>query len=259
MTICRLCLVGTLQFWSFVLQFFTHNQFKAVILIVMTTLASHPFVVTAKTYTMGAFVFPPLSMQKEGTTECYGPAIDITRRIIESAGHELDVLCAPASRIYKMMAQGKVDFTINIKSTQLLKPHTTFIEPRFTTIKLQLFEYDLDMPKIVSGIRGFDYLGYRGKLINEGYQFSDLATSDESITVFIKQRTKALLTYDMLINTYIESYLDNKLPSSIIAKDIITIGSHYGVSNHSPAHKEVIKILSDYAAEYDVTEFTDDI
>ena len=225
----------------------------------MAAIASHQYADTAKTFTMGAFVFPPLSMQKEGTTECYGPAIEISQRIIESAGHKLNVLCAPANRIYKMMAQGKVDFTINIKSTKLLKPHTTFIEPRFTTIKLQMLEYDLDMPKIVSGIRGFDYLGYRGKLVQEGYQFSDLATSDESITVFIKQRTKALLTYDMLINTYRKTYMNNELPAGVTSKDIITIGSHYGVSNHSPLHDEVIQIFSDYVSEFSIKEFTDNI
>ena len=198
-------------------------------------------------------------MQLEGTTECYGPAIDITKRIIESAGHKLKVLCAPASRIYKMMAQGKVDFTINIKSTQLLKPHTTFIDPRFTTVKLQLLEYDKDMPKIVSGIRGFDYLGYRGKLVSEGYEFSDLATSDEAINVFIKQRTKALLTYDLLINTYINKHMNNEFPEGLSIKDIITLGSHYGVSNHSSNFEEVTNLLRDYVTKHGIKEFTDDI
>ena len=113
------------------------------------------------------------------------------------------------------------------------------------------------MPKIVSGIRGFDYLGYRNKLVQDGYEFSDLATSDESITVFIKRRTKALLTYDMLIDTYMDKYLNNKLPENLTILEIISIGSHYGVSVHSKYHDEIISILNDYMAKNSIKEFTD--
>ena len=72
-----------------------------------------------------------------------------------------------------MIEQGTVDFTVNVKSTQSILPHTTYIEPSFTTIKLNVYTHPNEQPLRIAGIRGFDYLGHRQALVNQSYTFSE--------------------------------------------------------------------------------------
>jgi polar amino acid transport system substrate-binding protein len=194
-------------------------------------------------------------MMKPGTNECVGKAIDITRTILKTSGYQLKIICAPAARIYKMMEQGKVDFTINVKSTRQLQPHTTFIEPLFTVLNLQLYSYAQKEPLTIAAIRGFDYLGHRQRLETKGYIFSDLATAEDAITMFIRGRTRALITYERPFNNYLKHALNNKLPDGISVSNLQSIGTYYGISKRSPIHDEIMNFFTSYISENQITEF----
>lgn len=222
------------------------TKVKLSLLLVCLLSVQSLFAEQPKTYTFGVIVFPPLSVILPGSKECVGEAIDRTRHIIESSGHQFKFVCAPPARIYKMMELGQVDFTINVKSTKLLKPHTTFVEPLFTLLNLQMYEYEKDAAKTISGIRGFDYLGFREKLIEEGYTFSDLSTPKDSVAMFFKGRTKALITYQRPISHYLKNYLGDVLPKGIIKKDLLSMGTYYGVSKQSKHHDELITLLQNF-------------
>ena len=111
------------------------------------------------------------------------------------------------------------------------------------------------MPLVVSGIRGFDYLGHRQRIEKEGYQFNDLASANDAIEVFFRGRTKALITYEQPFANYLKTKLDNKLPEGISLTEIQSIGTYYGVSKASPSHDAVIELLSDYIVDTGVSEF----
>ena len=211
-----------------------------------------------RSYTFGVIVFPPLSVKSSDSTGCEGEAIDRTRHIIEASGNKFTLLCAPPARIYKMMELGQVDFTINVKSTELLKPYTTFIDPRFTTLKLQLYEYDKKGPNTISGIRGFVYLGYRQELIEQGFVFSDSSNPRDSVAMFFKERTKALVTYQRPISHYINTSLNGKLPDNIVVRELLSIGTYYGISKRSEYHDELVDIFNKYITQSGAEQFISD-
>lgn len=233
----------------------TYKLLKSVLLINLLVISSSYYAGSSKSFTLGITIFPPLTMQDETTNECNGVAIDVSRKIIQHSGHGLKVICAPAARIYKMMEQGTVDFTVNVKSTRQLEPHATFMEPRLTAIKLQLYTHDKDMPSLVAGIRSFDYHGYRQQLEKQNYQFVDVANADDAITMFIKERTKALITYERPFKSYLKRHLNNHVPTGITVEEFLSIGIYYGVSRHSTNHDELISVISQYTEDTGIAEF----
>jgi polar amino acid transport system substrate-binding protein len=149
-------------------------------------------------------VFPPDSRLDEVTQKCIGAFIDVTEKIMAEYTIKLDVICAPPIRIYKLLENADIDFTINIESTEALPDDHVFVETPYQTLYLDLYTHNkLTSIKEVAAIRGFGYHGYRNKMLANGYTFFDLPTSISAIQVFLKKRSRHLISYRAPVDYYI--------------------------------------------------------
>ena len=88
--------------------------------------------------TLGILVFPPHSILDEVSNECVGRSVTITKKILAEYAINIDVVCAPPIRIYRLIENAKVDLTINIKSTKALPKNIVFVDTPFSTLSLDL-------------------------------------------------------------------------------------------------------------------------
>ncbi len=200
--------------------------------------------------TLGSVLFPPATQFDPVTGRCFGRSINRTREILGQYNIKLNVVCVAAVRIYKMIADGEVDFTINVRSTRALQPNVTFIEKPFNQIRLNLYQYQDRIPmQSVAAIRGFDYAGKRQLLESQNIEFIDQPTSISAIQVFIRKRSDALLAYQGPVEHYLQSN-ELQLDSNVSITPLQKIDSHYAVSNHSPNASELITILNDFSNQH---------
>ena len=154
--------------------------------------------------TLGTLVFPPHARIDELTNKCVGGFVTITKKILADYNLDVDVVCAPPIRIYRLLASADVDFTINIKSTKALPLDIVFVETPFSMLNLEFYTHkNTQAIKTVAAIRGFGYHGFRTKLIEEGYEFFDLPTSTAAIQLFLKKRSSHLISYRSPVESYI--------------------------------------------------------
>ncbi len=216
-----------------------------------------PIQIQAKTsLTFGVAIFPPHTVFNKATKECEGLAIDITRAIFEQKGYSVDILCTSAARIFKMIELGEVDLTINIKSTEALRNHVTFIEPAFSNLQLNLYTnsahpYDFSL----ATIRGYDYEGYRSQFENDGFIFVDVPSSEDSIRLFLQNRTFALLSYKGPFDFFIQQYNLDSL-DSITVKELTLIQTHYAISRKSSHYVSMKTILNRFIKEKQLNMFS---
>jgi polar amino acid transport system substrate-binding protein len=205
--------------------------------------------------TLGLLVFPPESRLDEITQECMGHYLDVSKKILAEYSIEIDVICAPPIRIYKLLENADIDFTINIKSTEALPDDLVFVETPFKTLYLDLYTHKkLPSIKGVAAIRGFSYHGYRRKMLADGYTFIDLPTSISAIQVFLKKRSRHLITYRSQVNFYAkEKKLNIKNTLSVLP--LINVTNHYGISAQSPHLAKIKFALDDYAAKHHLQFF----
>lgn len=212
------------------------------------TLASSPV-------TLGAVLFPPDTMLDEQTSECIGSVIDVTKKILAEHGQEVDVICAPPSRIYQLMKEGEVDFTVNVKTTDSLPPQTSFVDTPFRKIEVELYSYiNTEFRNDIAAIKDFSYHGYRDNLTQQGYTFFDMPTGISAIQFFIKNQTGNLLAYSSTVDYYINvKNLD--IRDKISSQAMIEVNSHYAISNNSPSKQKLLEIFNNYAREHNVITF----
>jgi polar amino acid transport system substrate-binding protein len=212
------------------------------------TLASSPV-------TLGAVLFPPDTMLDEQTSECIGSVIDVTKKILAEHGQEVDVICAPPSRIYQLMKEGEVDFTVNVKTTDSLPPQTSFVDTPFRKIEVELYSYiNTEFRNDIAAIKDFSYHGYRNNLTQQDYTFFDMPTGISAIQFFIKNQTGNLLAYSSTVDYYINvKNLD--IRDKISSQAMIEVNSHYAISNNSPSKQKLLEIFNNYAREHNVITF----
>ena len=205
--------------------------------------------------TLGVILFPPNVLIDEVTGECRGHGIQTTREILAEYSIEIDVICAPPVRIYRLLENAEIDFTINIKSTKGLPEDVTFIDKPYRILQLKLYSHlDRKNGKDVAAVRGFDYQGFRNKLIQQEYRFFDLPNSISSIQVFLKKRIPHLISYGGPYGYYIR---DKKLKVSdaITSTHLYSVPTHYTITNKSPHLKALIAAFDLYADTYQVEYF----
>lgn len=212
------------------------------------TLASSPV-------TLGAVLFPPDTMLDEQTSECIGSVIDVTKKILAEHAQEVDVICAPPSRIYQLMNQGEVDFTVNIKTTDSLPAQISFVDTPFRKIEVKLYSYiNTKFKKDIAAVKDFSYHGYRDNLIKQGYQFFDMPTGISAIQFFIKNQSGNLLAYSSTVDYYI--YVkDLDIRDKISSQAMTEVSSHYAISTNSPFKQQLLDIFNNYAREHNVITF----
>lgn len=200
--------------------------------------------------TLGAILFPPNTQVDPATGQCFGANIKRTREILEKYDVNINVVCVSAVRIYKMIEEGSVDFTLNVKSTRALQPNVTFIEKPFSQIMLNLYQHKDKMPmKSVAAIRGFDYAGKRQVLEAQNIEFIEQPTSISAIQVFIRKRSDGLLAYQNPVNFYLKSH-DLKFDSNVDVTALMTISSHYAVSKKSKYAKKLLEIFEHFSQQH---------
>ena len=100
--------------------------------------------------TLGILVFLPHSRIDDVTNECVGRFVNFTEKILAEYSINLDVVCAPPIRIYQLLKNADVDFTINIKSTKALPKDIVFVDSLFSTFRLDLYTHKNTQLKKVS-------------------------------------------------------------------------------------------------------------
>jgi polar amino acid transport system substrate-binding protein len=222
----------------------------ALILLILS-----PTISAKHKVTLGVLVFPPHSQIEELTNECVGRFISITDEILAEYNIELDVVCAPPIRIYRMLRNADVDFTINIRSTKALPEDIVFVETAFSTLSLNLYAHKGSEPvKSIAAIRGFGYHGFRTKLLAQEYEFFDLPTSTSAIQLFLKERTTHLISYRSPVDYHIQK---NKLNinSSVSVQPLIEVPTYYAISGKSPYLEILQAALDDYSTKHHLTFF----
>jgi polar amino acid transport system substrate-binding protein len=200
--------------------------------------------------TMGGHYFPPYIVSDETDGSCGGEAVDLTREILAEANIDLQLVCASPARIFKLLLNAEVDFTINIKSTQALSEGVEFVDPPYTQLKLMLYENAQveqgEFEKNIAAIRGFDYHGFRNKLTEQGYHFIDMPDSISAVKMFLAARSSGLITYQTPYNFYLSTHkwLHPKNSSTTL---LTSLDTHYVIATRSPMKERLKQALISYA------------
>lgn len=232
----------------------TGSAYSVKILMFLLLFLSTPISASHKV-TLGVIVFPPHSRLDVGTNQCVGHFISITEKILAEYAIDIDVFCAPPIRIYRLLENADVDFTINIKSTQALPKDIVFVDTPFNILKLDLYTHkNAQSVKSVAAIRGFDYHGFRTKLTTQGFEIFDLPTSISAIQVFLKKRSSHLISYRSPMEYYIEEKKLN-IKDDITSLPLLDISTYYAIAGQSPYLEKLQLAFDDYASKHQLTFF----
>lgn len=210
-----------------------------------------------KIITLGLLEFPPYAYTEEGSQECIGYVVETSKKIFAQYGYSVKAICAPAIRVYRMIQNGKVDLTVNIRSTKMLRDHVTFIPTPYSKLDLLLISHNhKGDEKQISGIRGFDYHRQREKLVSEGFVFQDTPGSIDAIRMFVRERTRHLITYKRPYKFYLEQN-GFDAPADTQIKFLIDLPTFYAVSNKSKHSDSIIDALEDVIKKTQVKQFED--
>jgi polar amino acid transport system substrate-binding protein len=150
---------------------------------------------------IGLIVFPPYIQQDE-KGNCFGPTIETIRSVLPAESYLLNIYCTTPARIYRDFENGKIDITINIKSTEGLSKDVYFSDKPARTLEIMLYSRKDREISTVSAIRQFNYDGVRQELENSGYKIIDQANSKEAVVTFLRGGTDALVSYKMPFDYY---------------------------------------------------------
>jgi polar amino acid transport system substrate-binding protein len=197
---------------------------------------------------LGLTGFAPYSKIDEETGHCHGIGFDLTQSLLSSENFKIKPFCAAPARVYRSVSEGKVDFTVNIKSTSTLKGTVSFTRLPFDNLKLNLYSrVENSNNKTVAAIRGYDYEGQRRRMEEQGFRFVDVPDADNATNLFLNARTSHLLSYE---NPYIHflSQLDietrTTYEQSIQTKYITSVPTHYAISKSSPHHDALVEAFN---------------
>ena len=208
-----------------------------------------------QTVTLGTLVFPPMARVDQQSNKCVGHFVTITKKILAAYAINIDVICAPPIRIYRLLENAKVDFTINIKSTKAMPKDMVFVDTPFSTLSLDLYAHkDTVLTRSVAAIRGFSYHGFREELTAQGYEFFDLPTSISAIQLFLKKRTSHLISYRSPVDYYIQEKKLN-LKDNVIIKPLVDVPTYYAISGNSPHLEKLQAAFNDYASKHQLSFF----
>lgn len=205
--------------------------------------------------TLGIPVFPPYSIIDEKTNECVGDFITITKKILAEYAFNVDVVCAPPIRIYRLLKISDVDFIINIKSTKALPKDIVFVETPFNILSLDLYTHkNTQALKSLAAIDGFSYHGFRTKLMAQGYEFLDMPTSISAIQLFLKKQSSHLISYRSPVEYHIQQKkIDIK--DGVSVSPLLDVPTFFAISAQSPHLEKLQSALEDYASRHQLKFF----
>jgi polar amino acid transport system substrate-binding protein len=231
------------------------NTNLKVILLFLSFLLFHAATTASNKPVFGVLLFPPSVFIDEETGICMGEVISLTRKILDEQSIPIDIICAPPSRLYRMLENEQIDFTMNIKSTKSLPDDIVFIETPYSTLQLNQYSHiNREAEKYVAATRGFDYQGYRDVLTEKKYNFIDLPNSISAIQVFLKKRSAHLLSFKRPFDFYIKDK-QLKISDTIITTTLFAVPTFYGINNASPHLDKLSMAFNHYADKHDVKYF----
>ncbi len=196
------------------------------------------------TIVLGLTGFAPYSSIDEKTGRCFGTGFAITQRLLLPENFKIKPFCAAPARVYRSVKEGKVDLTVNIKSTRSLQGQVTFTRIPFDKLKLNLYSnerrYDR---KTVAAIRGYDYEGERQKMEKQGFTFFDVPDADNATNLFLNGRTAYLLSYENPYKHFLTQVDEAKrkgYEKTVEIEHIASVPTHYAISQSSPHHDSLV-------------------
>ena len=204
---------------------------------------------------LGASLFPPSAYIDKSTGECVGENIDVATRVLSQYNIKLEVVCALPIRMYRMVENAEVDFTVNVKLTRALEPHVEFIEPPLKQLVINLYRFGENTDyKTISAIRGFDYNGTRRKLVDQKYRFVDLPTAESALQLFLKRRSDALISYQSNV-IHIKQQNGIVFPDTITAMPLLKVNAYFGVAKGSAKFDLIKRVFTEYAEKHGLEYF----
>ncbi|WP_371196126.1 hypothetical protein [Glaciecola sp. SC05] len=192
---------------------------------------------------VGLIVFPPL-IQQDNEGRCTGSAVDTIYRTFPASDYNIELYCATPARVYRDFEDGKIDITINVKSTVSLVDTVYFSENPIDVLEVVLYAKDLDTTSSVSAIHLFNYHGMREQLLLENYQIFDQPNGKEAITTFIRGGTDAVLSYRGPFEYYVEQILDRSAFArehlTFEEKSLLKVPTYFVVNKSSIYSKQFI-------------------
>jgi len=199
---------------------------------------------------MGIHNFPPDFVVSTDGKSCAGEGYLLAKKIFTQAGFDLTAICTTPARMYVLLEQGEVDFSINVKTTAAISKAHQFIEPAYMAMQLMLYSHPLSstapQDKTVAAIRAFDYLGQRQQLIQQGYQLVDMPDSISAVQLFLHQRTQHLISYQGPFVAFSSTQATNVM-SGLKQKKLAEIDAYFVVSAASAHRQQIIEIVQLYA------------
>lgn len=206
---------------------------------------------------MGVILIEPFIKLNEKTNTCEGEALDITKNILAASEIKVEVVCANPNRIYKMIENAQVDFTINVTTTKAIVDHVEFVKLPFRKLELNLYSRHVDPEQnTVAAIKGFDYNGFRQQLSSNGYEFIDMPSPISASRLFAMGKTSHLIFYSGPLNYYVSKQVI-ALDDSVAVKTLDTTTSHYGIARKSKYIDLLKEAFANHARETKVEYFID--
>lgn len=204
---------------------------------------------------MGVILIEPFIKLNEKTNTCEGEALDITKSILAASEIQVEVVCANPSRIYKMIENAQVDFTINVTTTKAIVDHVEFVKLPFRKLELNLYSRHVDPEhNTVAAIKGFDYNGFRQQLSSKGYEFIDMPSPISASRLFAMGKTSHLIFYSGPLNYYVSKQVI-ALDDSVAIKTLDTTTSHYGIAKGSVHKQKLLEAFQVHAEQYQYPYF----
>jgi len=199
---------------------------------------------------MGIHNFPPDFVVSTDGKSCSGEGYLLAQQVFAQAGFKLKAVCTTPARMYLLLDQGEVDFSINVKTTAAISKKHTFVEPAYMPMQLMLYSHSLSstapQDKTVAAIRSFDYLGQRQQLLQQGYQLVDMPDSISAVQLFLHQRTQHLISYQGPFVAYADKQ-STDVVTGLKQKKLAEIDAYFVVSAASADHQRIIEVLQDHA------------
>lgn len=202
--------------------------------------------------TIGLIIFPPF-INQEANEKCSGSAIEDLHIIFPKEQYRLTIYCSSPSRIYRDFNSGKIDITMNIKTTETLTTNIIYSDKSYEELQVCLYTRPATSIKTVSAIRKYSYHGMRNKLQQDGYEFVDFSNTKEAAAVFLREGTDALISYKRPFEYYLQ--MKNQrgrfqgLYNSYSEQLLTTVPTYFAISKLSKHADELItKINQHYSS-----------
>lgn len=196
---------------------------------------------------VGLIVFPPL-VQQDFEGRCFGSTVERIYEIFLDSPFSVDLYCATPARVYRDLSNGKLDLTVNVKSTESLVDMVYFSKSPVNMLEVILYSNKNSGISSVSAIRQFSYHGIRDKLLLEGYSIYDQPNSKEAITLFLRGGTNALISYRLPFEFYLNELLKSgaytRDGSTLEVKSLLKVPTYFVVNKTSQHSQSLLAILN---------------